>query len=178
MVPLDKILFLSAHGGNVALFNTFIKEQTRKEKTYKTYYSTCANNSQLQPEVFVNRMTAERENFPYVTERDIKIMKRWIPEGYQGGHANFLETADIFAKHPDLVEPARYAEEDGLNNHRSDYLSELGISVKGGWGSRYPNSYSGAPPYGCSQTIGQAMIKIHVERVVKILKYIKEDVWK
>ena len=170
----DKILFLSAHGGNISLFNTLILELTRKEKPYKAFYSSCANNSQLQPEVFVNRMIEDRENFPYVTDEDIEAMKKWILAGYQGGHANFLETADIFAYHPELVNPDKYDAENGLNNHRSDYLSELGISVKGGWSARYPNSYSGAPPFGCSQTIGQAMMKIHVERIVRILKYIKE----
>lgn len=169
-----KILFLSAHGGNIEVMNTFIREQTRKEKSYKVYYSTVANNSQLQPEVFVNRMIEERENFPYITDEDIEVMKGWIPAGYQGGHANFLETADIFAYHPELVNPDKYEAECGLNNHRTDYLTSNGIMIKGDWSARYPNCYSGAPPHGCSQSIGQAMLKIHVERIVRILKYIKE----
>ena len=110
-----------------------------------------------------------------ITDDDIKVMKGWIPAGYQGGHANFLETVQVMGDHPELIEPERYEQECGINNHRSDYLSELGINVKGGWSARYPNSYSGAAPFGCSETIGKAMIKISIERAARVYKTIKND---
>jgi len=170
----DKILILSAHGGNVSMFKTLVRQLEQKEKPYKVFFSTVANNSALQPEIFVKQITEDPEKFPMITETDIAVMKSWIPTGYQGGHANFLETADVMATRPHLVARDRYYAEDGINNHRTDYLTKLGISIKGDWSCRYPNSYSGAAPHGCSQTIGQAMLKVHVERVVRVLRAIKE----
>lgn len=170
----DKILMLSAHGGNVSMFKTLVRQLEQKEKPYKVFYSTVANNSVLQPEIFVKQITEDPEKFPMITETDIAVMKSWIPTGYQGGHANFLETADVMATRPHLVAPDRYYAENGINNHRTDYMTALGINIKGDWGCRYPNSYSGAAPHGCSQTIGQAMLKLHVERVVRVIRDIKE----
>lgn len=170
----DKILMLSAHGGNVSMFKTLVRQLEQKEKPYKVFFSTVANNSMLQPEIFVKQITEGPEKFPMITETDIAVMKSWIPTGYQGGHANFLETADVMATRPHLVAPDRYYAEDGINNHRCDYLTDLGVSIKGGWSCRYPNSYSGAAPHGCSQSIGQAMLKLHVERAVRVIRAIKE----
>lgn len=170
----DKILMLSAHGGNVSLFTTLVRQLERKEKPYKVFYSTVGNNSVLQPEIFVKQITEDPEKFPMITDTDIAVMKSWIPTGYQGGHANFLETADVMATRPHLVAPDRYYAENGINNHRTDYMTVLGINIKDDWSCRYPNAYSGAAPHGCSQSIGQAMLKLHVERVVRVLRAIKE----
>jgi len=170
-----KILFFNSHGGNMSFINTFLKNQEKKEKPYKTFYSAANNSAKHHPEPFYKTITENREHFPFVTDEDIEVIKGWIPTGYQGGHANFIETAEILGQRPDLVEPARYDQEDGLNNHRSDYLSDLGINVKGGWSARYPNSYSGAAPFGCSRTIGKAMLLNGVDRAVRVYKTIKNS---
>ena len=89
--------------------------------------------------------------------------------------ASIWETVQVMGDHPDLVAPDRYYAEDGINNHRCDYLTDLGVSIKGGWSCRYPNSYSGAAPHGCSESIGQAMIKISVERAVRVYQTVKNS---
>ena len=168
-----KILILNGHGGNIAMLKTFLKRQSKKR--YATMFASVANNTKLQPAVFVERITEDAETFPMITPQDVEVMKGWIPKGYQGGHANFLETAGVMANHPELVAPDKYDAEDGLNNHRTDYLTELGISIHGDWSARFPNMYSGAAPHGCSESIAQAMQMIHVERLVRVFRMVKAD---
>jgi len=102
-------------------------------------------------------------------------MQSWVPTGYQGGHANFLETALLMGDYPHLVAPERYYAENGINNHCTDYLSKMGIAFSKDWGLRYPNMYSGAAPHGCSQSIGEAMLQIHTDYAARIYRTIKNS---
>lgn len=169
----DKILIFNGHGGNRDLINSLLRQAARKEKPYKVFYGTASNHPVMQPEPVIKRIMENRDEFPMITDTDIAVLKSWAPTGYQGGHANFLETADIMATRPHLIAPDRYYAEDGINNHRCDYLTDLGINIRGGWSCRYPNSYSGAAPHGCSQSIGQALMKLHVEHAVNVIRTIK-----
>jgi len=171
----DKILLFHSHGGNTPILQRFIREQTRKGKPYTTLQGWANNNAMNQPEPFLKAVTERREEFPMITDTDIAVMQSWLPVGYQGGHANFIETAEVMGHNPALIAKDRYYAEDGINNHRTDYMTQLGISIKGDWGSRYPNSYSGAAPHGCSESIGQAMIKISVERAVRVYQTVKNS---
>ena len=171
----NKIILFHSHGGNISILDTFLKNQAKKNKPYATFQAWANNNAANQPTPFLETVLSRRDEFSFVTDEDIEVMRQWEKTGYQGGHGNFIETAEILGHRPDLIEPARYDQENGLNNHRSDYLTDLGINVKGGWSARYPNSYSGAAPFGCSETIGKAMIKISIERAVRVYKTIKND---
>jgi len=172
-----KIALFNVHGGNLAMFDTLMKTQAKKKKKYATYnVRACrADDYTNQPEPFVELVTKNREEYPMITDEDIEVMKGWIKTGYQGGHANFLENVQVMGDHPELIEPERYEQECGINNHRCDYLSELGINVNGGWSARYPNSYSGAAPHGSSQTIGDAMLYNHAKHCAEVLRRIKND---
>ena len=112
-----------------------------------------------------------------VTDADIAVMEHWRETGYQGGHANFVETAEILSNYPHLVAQDKYEAQRGagLPTHRSDYLFEMGVRTVRFGAAQYPNSYSGLPPYGASQSVGQAMIKINAEIMANIYKVIKSD---
>jgi len=103
------------------------------------------------------------------------VMQSWVPTGYQGGHANFLETALLMGDYPHLVAPERYYVENGINNHRTDHLTKQGLLMMQDWLTRYPNMYSGAAPHGCSQSIGEAMLQIHTEYTARIYQTIKNS---
>lgn len=170
-----KILIFNGHGGSMALIRKFIEEQTRKGKPYKVFYCGSKDGARCQPEPFLKEITENRAEYPMITDTDIAVMQSWVPTGYQGGHANFLETAYVFGERPELIRPDKYYAEDGLNNHRTDYLTKQGISMGGDWSARYPNMYSGAAPHGCSQSIGEVMIKIHVKRALRVFRTIKNS---
>jgi len=172
-----KIAIFNVHGGNNPMVGTFLREIQRKEKPYTVYdpYCLLADDYMHQPEPFTKLITENREEYSMITDTDIAVMKSWIPTGYQGGHANFLETVQVMGDHPDLVAPDRYYAENGINNHRTDYMTALGINIKGDWSCRYPNMYSGAAPHGASVSIGQAMLYTHAKVAARQLKRIKEQ---
>jgi len=43
------------------------------------------------------------------------------------------------------------------------------------WISNFPNAYEAYAPTGCSKTIGEAMVKISVDRLCRIFKKLKQD---
>lgn len=169
----DKILLYNIHGGSIFDCDEFVKDQERKEKPYTTYCTCGVLGEPAQPGPFIRTVTERKEDFPYITEEDIEIMKRWEVTGYQGGHANFLETAMVYSYRPELVAPEKYDAECGINNHRTDYMTSLGVMISNDWTTRYPNMYSGAAPHGVNDSISKAMLQLHVEQAVRVFRAVK-----
>ncbi len=170
-----KILILNCHGGNTAMINHFIRCQTYVNKPYATMSAFALNYAEFAPMRLIETVTVRKEEFPYITSKDIGVLKEFAKTGYGGGHADFRETALVMAHDIALVAEDRYDAEDGMSNHRTDYLSELGVNSANQWLANYPNSYNGLPPFGCSETIGRAMLKLSAERLAKIFKILKND---
>ncbi len=169
----DKILLFNIHGGSLFDISEFIRNQERKEKPYTTLTSPAILGPTVQPTPFLETVLSRRDEFPMMTDEDIEVMRKWEICGYQGGHANLLETVLLMAAQPGLTDPDKYDAECGINNHRTDYMLNLGVVISNDWCARYPNMYSGAAPHGASENIGNAMVKIHVETFVKGIRLIK-----
>ncbi len=170
-----KILVLNCHGGNKALISHFIRCQTYEKKSYATMSTFALDFPSLAPMKLVETLTLRRNDFPYITQGDLDVLKKYSKTGYGGGHADFRETALVMAHNKQLVAEGRYDAETGESTHRTDYLTELGVELANGCLANYPNSYNAAPPFGCSETIGKAMLKICAERLARIFKAIKTD---
>jgi hypothetical protein len=74
-----------------------------------------------------------------------------------------------------LVATDKYEAEDGLSNHRTDYLANIGVSATNDWLANHPTSYEAYPPHGASRAIGNAYVKIASERLAETFKIIKEN---
>ena len=139
---------------------------------------TEANNSWDTEADAILKVYKERPEFlPMLTKEDIKTLEKWveIDPDYGGGHADFRETALALAYDKNLVAEDRYEAESGLSTHVGDYLADEGVFIRGAWGRNFPNSYEGIAPHGASVTIGEAMYKIHVERIIRIIKKLKTE---
>jgi len=171
----EKILILNSHGGNVPMLDYFIRAQCYNKKDYATMWTWANLDEQITPEAILKRIKEDRGSLPMLTDEDIKTLKGFAEKGFGGDHADFRETALIMAEYPSLVAEDRYDAESGESLHAADYLYEEGINYGQAWISDHPNSYSGYPPYGCTETIGQAMMKICTERLVRIFRLLKND---
>jgi len=129
----------------------------------------------LAPNNLLATVKARPDDFPMITDADIETLERFAVTGTGGGHADFGETALIYGTYPELVAPDRFDAESGISNHRADYLTAADVKYGRAWPSNFPNAYSGFPPFGCSPTIGQAAVKISVERLVKIFDMLRND---
>lgn len=168
-----KILFVNNHGGNIPLLQLFLRAQSYEPKPYATM-SVFASSGLSSDRVY-SLVTQDRKKFADITDEDVAVLKKLTETGYGGGHADIRETGIVMAVDESLVAPERYDAESGLSNHRTDYLTDIGVSSVNAWLANYPNSYNGYPSNGCSVAIGNAYIKIASERLAETFKIIKEN---
>ena len=171
-----KICLFSAHGGNAWILPQFLRRQVEKKKQYATYYYTVDDNvDAVDPERLLNNLITRREEFPEITDEDIETVRGLLYTGwgFGGGHANFVENAQLMVRHKELIAPDKYDVLSGLSTHKFDYLFAKGVrSVRS---SNYPNNYSGYAPHGSNERIGAAMIRLDAERAANAIRAIKQD---
>ena len=171
-----KILLCNYHGGNNGLISYFLRAQCYKKKEYATLSCQAfALDSRLNPANMLKESERDPEYFSMLTNEDRDTLKRFASPDITDGHAGFGETMMIYGTYPELVAPERFEAENGLSTHRADYLTKLGVNYGYAWSSNYPNSYAGTAPIGCSKTIGEAAVKISVDRLAKVFEAIRDD---
>jgi creatinine amidohydrolase len=171
----NKILIVNNHGGNIHILNHFLRCQSYYPKPYATMLTFGFSFADMEPQRLLCRIMERREEFSYITKKDIEVLKKYSKTGYGGGHGDFRETAVVMAADESLVAKDRYDAECGISNGRTDYLKAWGIAATNDWLANYPASYNGFPPFECSKAIGEAMVKICAEKLAKKFKLIKED---
>ena len=173
----EKILFVNSHGGNVTILKHFMRCQSYTKKPYATMWVWGVEDDMTNADVILREYEKRPEFLSMLTDEDIKVLKDWaeIAPDYGGGHADFRETAMVMAYDENLVAADKYDAESGLSNHSTDYMTNEGIDIVNSWITSHPTSYSGLPSFGCSKTIGEAMVKINAERVARIFKMLKAD---
>ena len=173
-----KVLLLNAHGGNQNMLNHFLRIQSYEDKPYATLFAqTNVALDRLEAWEILEEVEKRPDEFSFLTEEDIKTLKGWCPRGYGGGHADVREVALVMADHPELIAEDRYDvdETPDETRGRGSAYQKLGINFVNRWYSGMPTCYGAARPYGTTQTIGLAMKKLCVERLAKIIKFLKSD---
>lgn len=171
-----KILLCSSHGGNTALLSYFLRAQGYKKKGYATMSCRAYDlGKHLHPANILRAAEADPTYFPMLTEEDYAVLRKFAAPETTLGHACIAETMLVYGTNPDLVAPERMEAEDSFSTHRADYLSSLGVSFTYAWSSNFPNSYAGTPPVGCTPTLGQAALKMAVDRLAHIFEVLRDD---
>lgn len=171
-----KILFVNAHGGNIAMLKHFLRRQTCSDKTYATMFTRLEAPMIKHPDILYSYFVEHQSEYPMLTADDMEVLKVWAEKGtWGGGHAGFVETAFVMGYYPELIALDRLDAEDGSSTHEADYLEEAGVNAAGAWGANFPNAIDGLPAYGVSQTIGQAMNTLCARELAKKFKLLKQD---
>lgn len=171
-----KILLCSSHGGNSGLLEYFTRSQFYKKKNYVVMYTRAYNFAEIAPDKMLEAAKADPEYFSMLTEEDYKTLEKWAATGTGGGHGDFRETALVFGTHPDLVAPDRFEAENGKCPKRWQYPPEIDVKCTIlGWYANCPNAFGGYAPIGCTKTIGDAAVKMSVDRLSKIFDYVKNE---
>lgn len=168
-----KILIYSSHGGNVGFLGNFLRAVRAEKKDYDVFlYRMGLTMPKDLLEIMEER---GRDYFPALTDEDVKTLEEFVAAGKYDGHAGFGESALILGTYPELVRLDRCEVNNGLNRHVSDPISSLGIQWGGSWGVDYPDSYHGHAPLGLTKAIADACVEVRIERLVKVLKTLKDD---
>ncbi len=172
-----KILIVNCHGGNKAFLDFFLRTQGYKQKNYATMVTHSWKEVVDKADVAYAYFKEHRAEYPMLTDSDMEVLKSFAERegGWGGGHAHFMETAFMMGKYPELIATDRFELVSGLSTHKMDYLTDLGVTCKGGYAANYPNVISGYPSTGCTETIGQAFNLFCARRLAKIYKVLKED---
>ena len=172
-----KILLVNCHGGNVALLDYFLRAQGNKNRSYITMAVNSYEKTITDAKQAYAYFCENRADYPMLTDSDMQVLKTYAdyPDGFAGGHADFVETAWVMGKYPELVATDRYDLSDGKSNRRIDHIKKLGVKVACGWQANHPSMLSGRPAYGCTGTIGEAFNLYCARRIANIAKVIKED---
>ena len=169
-----KILLCTSHGGNSNLVGFFTRSQFYKKKSYMTMYCKAYDFAkQLQPANILELAEKDPEYFSMLTEEDKKTLARFAETGTGGGHGDFKETALVYGTHPHLVAPDRFDAESGQRINRLVIPVKFGIGGYQAYLVNNKNVYGGYPPFGCTETIGQAAVKMSVDRLAEIFEYFK-----
>ena len=171
----NKIIICNSHGGNKGLLAYFIRALAYKKKDYAIMWTGAYDTAKLEPSMILDKARANPEEFPMLTESDYEVLEKFAKTGTGGGHADFRETSLVYGTYPDLVAPEKFEALDGLSTHRGDYMIDAGINFNPAWGANFPNAFEGYWPTGCSKAIGDATVKIAVNRLTEIFELVKND---
>jgi len=172
----NKILLCGSHGGNTALMSLLHRKMFYKKRNYALMSCKAYDfGTQLQPANMLETIKANPDEYPMITEEDIKTLERFAETGTGGGHGDFKETMLVYGTYPELVAPERFEAVNGVSTGRLKFPKEFGISSYATWLANFPDVLSGYPSTGCTKTIGEAAVKMSVDRLANIFEQVKKD---
>ena len=169
-----KILIVNYHGGNTQMLNFFVRGQMYEKKDYAVMWTDPNMPETSNADIFAS-ILANLDKYPDISEEDVKVMQNIVKNGVYGGHGHINETAVCYAVSPAFVRPEFFGDDNGHSQHRTDYLSKMGVTHGGAWGVNYPNAYHADPSTGCTEAIGKAALDVYATELAQKYKMLKED---
>lgn len=169
-----KILVYNGHGGNASWLNAFM----RKLGNLKRDFVLGVVDLGLTVPHDLARYLIEhgRGSIPELTSEDEETLLKQRAEGMLAGHAGMGECALMMGVAPDAVHFDMLGRESGKPTGRAGKLRKAGIKLAdGGWDINVPNAYYGDDPYGCTESIGRAALRIEIEKLANAVRVFKED---
>jgi creatinine amidohydrolase len=143
---IKKIVIVNGHGGNNHLFAYFCQTRLAERKDYVVVF--------FSPD-----------------DREVNKEIREMRQTNYGGHADEVETSEVFVVRPDLVHADRASSQSGRDQERlSIPYGFAGIF----WYASYPNHYAGdgSSP---NKAIGELSLNSQAKQLAELIKYLKTD---
>ena len=169
-----KILVYNGHGGNSSWLNAFMR---KLGNTKRDFVMGVCDLGLTVPHELARYITEHGSgSIPELTAEDEATLLKQRAEGMLSGHAGMGECALMMGVHPDAVHFEMLGIESGKPTGRAGKLKKAGVKLAdGGWDINVPNAYYGDDPYGCTETIGSAAVRIEIEKLVRAVRAFKED---
>ncbi len=180
-----KIMIVYKEPQDSLFLGTFMRYMSYQRKPYATLLVSAVNQEISKPENVLKEILRRKDEFPGITDEDIKTLEKWAKTGY-GKKGNtiyqafdkdvtFCDTALVMAENKKLVREDKYEAENYECTHAADKLRDALVTYANIQNIEYPNGCCGFPPYGCTKSIGEAYLKINAEFLADVFKMIKED---
>ncbi len=164
----DKIVFVSGHGGNKPLIS-FFQRAFAYEKVNFAVFDCSMSCDYAAPKVLLEK------NYDYLTDEDKAILKDFVDNNKDYGHACFIETGWMYAIRPETVRLDKLYQEDAASTKRYDSFLENNIIASHWWSGNWPNSYQCDIHDGMNERIAKAMLQAAVEKLASQIKFVKEE---
>ena len=163
-----KVVLVSSHGGNKAMLDFFNRAMLEKqpENLIYHYYQSMARP---------DKVLADLESFPYLTEEDIAVLQAFTDQGKRDGHGGFVETSCLYDVCPELIDLSKVDALSSTSTHLFDGFADNNITTPFAWMANYPNSYSADLHYGVNERIAKAIAAKTVESTAKAFKHLREE---
>lgn len=174
----NKILVVSAHGGNARWLDVFARNINTRPHDYVWGYFRPSDT--MTPHTMA-RIILEKGSgaIPELTKEDEELVIKYHKMEMRCGHACMGETTYMMGVTPENVHLDRLGMEDGLPQpDPCQKLEDAGIITEShGWFRRFPNWYEGHDPVGSNERLGAAALRLESERIARAIKAFKEDTW-
>ena len=180
-----KILIVHKGAQDSNFLGVFMRYISYFRFPYAVLMVSAVNQEISKPENVLKTILERRDEFPMITDEDIKTLEKWSETGYgvKGGNiyftydkdTNFKDVALLMAENKELVAEDRYEAENYECTNASENLNNALVKYAGSGNMDYPNGCVGYAPYGCTKSIGEALLKINAEYLADVIKMIKED---
>lgn len=163
-----KILLVSSHGGNRSMLEFFNRAMLEKQPEILIY-------NYYQAMAYPDKVLADLESFPYLTEEDIAVLQSFTDQGKRDGHGGFVETSCLYDVCPELVDLSKIDALTSTSTHLFDGFADNKITTPFAWMANYPNSYAADQHQGINARIAKAIAAKTVEATAKAIKFIREE---
>ena len=169
-----KILVYNGHGGNISWLNAFLR---KLGNTKRDFVMGVVHLGLPAPHDMARYLLEHGSgSIPELTPEDEEILLRQRREGMLSGHAGMGECSLMMGVSPDAVHPEMLGIESGKPTGRAGKLRRAGVRLADdGWDINVPNAFYGDDPYGLSETIGKASVRIEVDKLCEAVRAFKED---
>lgn len=163
-----KIVLVSSHGGNRDMLNFFNRAMLEKQPEILIYhyYQTMATP---------DKVLADLEQFPDLTEEDIAVLQAFVDAGKKDGHGGFVETSCLYDICPELIDLSKMDALSSASTHLFDGFSDHKITTPFSWMANYPNSYSGANDYAFNERIAKAIAEFYEPKLAELIRFLKNE---
>lgn len=170
-----KVLLICKQPSDFYTVGYFLRQFGYEKRDYALLRVNAVNEEISKPENVLKTITERRNEFPMITEDDIKTLEKWAETEREGENATYYDAALVMAKHDDLVVKDGTAQENGKCGHCVDSLVEDGITFANMKNVQCEGADMEILPDGCTKSIGEAILKINAEHMAKVFKLLKED---
>lgn len=167
-----KVLIIYKNPTCTGLAGLFTRQIEYERRDYATMIVSAVNEEKSKPEYILKTVTERRADFPMITGEDLHTLQRWAKEGQKS--ITYMDTSLMLAARRHLVAKERMHEGQNAAGYNTSSFLE-GVTFTGMNRKMFPNGMYAEVADGCTESIGEAILKINAEHLASVFKLLKAD---
>ena len=154
------------------LAGLFTRHVEYERRNFATMIVPAINAEKSTPESILKTVLERKNDFSNISEEDINTLKRWAEEGEKG--VAYIDTSLMLAIKRRLVAKDRMNVEKNIAEYDVSSL-DSSVVFTGMNDKKYPYGIYSEVAEGCTEAIGEAILKINAEHLASVFRLLKAD---